>query len=154
MENTFIYAIIFAGICVFVYRSYILPAILKAQMMNEYQNLSEPRLICQVGESDVEFWARVQRERMRFEVVGNVWADKQSPVIAIPFNAHFRIEWFGKNYDYSTVGMDHMEYHRVSMEVYKHLCGIWSKETNVSFGTGAVQAAKGAIEFDETKLWT
>ena len=153
MLNTLILAVLFIGGLVFVYRAYILPAIQKAQLMNEYQNIAEPRLICQVGENDDEFWARVQRERLRFESVGNQWANKQSPVIAIPFNAAFRIVWFGKNYDYSSVGLGQMEYHRMAMEIYKLLCTAWSRETNINFGDAAVQAAKGATEFDEAKLW-
>lgn len=144
--------IIFGGI-IFFYRAFVLPLIRLNQLKNDYQSAAQPRLMEQVGENDDEFYQRVERERARFLDSGNKWAVKQIPVIAIPQNQAFTIDWFGTDYKYSTVGLGQMEYHRMAFEIYVQLYEVWSRETSV-FGSEKVALANGQKPFDIKQTWT
>ena len=106
----------------------------------------------QVGENDDEFFARVERAKARFIDVKNQWAIKQIPVIAAPFDQCFVIDWFGKKYPYSTVGLGQREYHRMSLEIYNILFAEWSKETGI-FGSEQVAMAQGQRPFNKETIW-
>lgn len=140
------------GVAVWFVRAYVMPMIAVNNEKMRYQSMHEPMLFEQVGENDTEFFARVERAKARFLDVKNRWALKQIPVIAIPFNQCFTIEWFGKRYSYSTVGLGQMAYHRMSLEVYAILCAEWSRETNI-FGNEQVAMAKGQQPFDPETIW-
>ena len=142
------------GIVLFIfYRFVILPMAKENDLKNQYQNLAEPRLITQVGETDNEFWARVNRERQRFIQSGNNWAIKQVPVIPIPFDTVFTIKWFGQEYNYSTVGMGHREYHRQATLIYDQMYTIWQTKVFGKFGEHIVYGARGQEPFDPNNLW-
>ena len=140
------------GMSVLFVRAYILPLIRLNNEKNYYQSIHEPMLFEQVGENDTEFFARVERAKARFIDVKNRWAMKQIPVISIPFNQCFTIEWFGKRYSYSTVGLGQMAYHRMSLEIYAILCAEWSRETGIH-GNEQVAMAKGQQPFDRETIW-
>lgn len=140
------------GVAVFFYRAYVLPGIRLNALKNEYQNIAQPRLFTQAGETDTEFWQRVQRERARFIDVKNTWAVKQIPVIAILFNQSFVITWFGKEYPYNTVGLGQMEYNQMAFEIYCQLFAVWSREISVH-GEQNVAMANGQKPFDPNKIW-
>ena len=147
MEYTLLIIGIVFGACVFFYRVWILPLLAQNALKAQYQSAAEPTIIHQVGENDDEFWARVQRERARYEQSGNTWALKQNPVIPFPFNRVFTIEWFDKSIPLSTVGMGKAEYFAAANRTYLELLAIWQRETNV-FGQEAVFQANGQKPFD------
>lgn len=149
------YAVTFIviGLTIFFFRAYILPLIHQNNLKLEYQSMAEPRLLLQAGESDIEFWQRVEREQERFRQSGNSWALKQMPVIAIPQNQVFTITWFGDKKSYSTVGMSQMEYVRMAVEIYKTLCAEWSRQINITFDQEQVNEAKGFVKIDPEKVW-
>lgn len=152
MSYEFITIVILIGVAVFFFNAYIAPAMRINAMKRQYQNIAEPRLLTQVGETGDEFYSRVERERARFRDVNNRWAQKQLPVIAIPFNRSFSIEWFGHTYDYNTVGLGQMEYHKMSLEVYIKLYEVWSRETSI-FGERVTAQALGQKDFDPSQTW-
>lgn len=152
MVSYFPIVVILIGCAVIFYRAYIAPMIAVNNLKSQYQSMHEPMLFEQVGENDTEFYARVQRAKARFIDVKNNWAIRQIPVIAIPFNQCFTIEWFGKKYDYSTVGLGQMAYHRMSVEIYAKLCEEWSRETGI-FSEEKIAMAKGQQAFDQTTIW-
>ena len=137
----------FAAVLIF-YRVYILPILARNEMQREYQSAAEPTMVHQVGENDDEFWARVQRERARYEGSGNVWSLKQNPVIPFPFNRCFTIEWFDKKHSLSTVGMGKAEYFAAANRTYNMLLAVWQKETGSEFGDDATMQANGQKPFD------
>lgn len=152
MENWIALAGILIGTGVVFYRAYILPLMAQNEKKRYYQSIAEPRLILQRGESDTEFWAAVQRERARFAESGNAWAAKQSPVIAIPYNSTFTIEWFDKEYPLSTVGMRHHEYNVEAMRIYNELYAVWQQKTSI-FGEEVKATATGQTPFEKTSIW-
>lgn len=153
MENTgVILALTAIGAIVLFVRSYVLPLMAINAEKNKYQSIHEPMLFEQVGENDNEFHSRVERARARFIDVKNNWALKQVPVIAIPFNACFTIDWFGVKYPYSTVGLGQMAYHRMSLEIYAKLYAEWSKETGIH-GEEKVAMAQGQKPFNKETIW-
>ena len=149
------YAITFIviGLTIFFFRAYIMPLIQQNNLKLEYQSMAEPRLLLQAGESDIEFWQRVERERERFNQSGNKWALKQMPVIAIPQNQVFTITWFGDKKSYSTVGMSQMEYVIISGKIFKTLYEEWSKQLNITFDQDQVNEAKGFVKVDPKTVW-
>jgi len=140
------------GILVWFVRAYIRPMIATNNLKTKYQNIHQPMLFEQVGENDDEFFARVERAKARFIDVKNQWAIKQIPVIAVPFDQCFVIEWFGTKYPYSTVGLGQREYHRMSLEIYNILFAEWSKETGI-FGSEQVAMAQGQKPFNKETIW-
>lgn len=143
-------AILTVGI--FFFRAYILPLWKQNGKMRQYQCAAEPRLMEQVGEEDDEFYSRVQRERQRFVESGNRWALKQNPIIAMWRNRSFTITWYGKEYDYSTVGLSQMDYHRFCLKEYIKLCEIHSRETS-AFPEEDFARATGQKPFDQRNVW-
>ena len=138
--------LIFGAVFVF-YRIYIAPLLAQNELKRQYQSAAEPTIIHQAGENDDEFWARVKRERARYEQSGNAWSLRQNPVIPFPFNRVFVIEWFDKPIHLSTVGMGKAEYFAAANRTYNELLSIWQKETSV-FGQDAVAQANGQKPFD------
>lgn len=146
--------LVLIGVVLFLfYRLVILPMARENDLKNQYQNLAEPRLITQAGETDNEFWARVNREKQRFIQSGNNWALKQVPVIPIPFDSVFTIKWFGQDYSYSTIGIGYREYNRQAMLIYDQLYTIWQAKVFGKFGEHIVYSAKGQEPFDPNNLW-
>lgn len=138
---------------IFFFRSYILPIWNQNIKMRSYQSAAEPRLMEQVGEEDDEFYQRVEREKKRFMESGNKWALKQIPVIAMWRNRAFTITWYGKTYDYSTVGLSQMDYHRFCVKTYIELCEVHSRETSIFTDESFAQAV-GQKAFDAQKsVW-
>ena len=152
MENTLYFSVIALGLIVWFVRAYVLPLVSINRQKREYQSMAQPMLFTQAGETDDEFFSRVERAKARFIDVKNNWAVKQIPVVAIPQNQAFVIDWFGKQYPYSTVGLGQMEYHKQSLEIYILLCDVWSRETGI-FGPEAIAAAKGQKPFNAEKIW-
>lgn len=150
METEYKIAIvgILFGVGVWFYRAYILPLVNANELKRQYQSAAEPTIIHQVGENDDEFWARVQRERARYEGSGNRWALKQSPVIPFPFNRAFEIDWFGEKHLLSTIGMGKAEYFAAANRTYNTLLAKWQRETGHAFGDDATMAANGQKPFD------
>lgn len=151
-HDALLYAGIITGMIIFWYRVYYLPGARLNGQKRQYQSAAEPSKMEQVGENDREFYERVQRERARYVDAGNNWALKQNPVIAIWRNRAFTIVWFGKEYDYSTVGLSQMDYHRAAQTIYTQLSEIWSRETNI-FGDDTFAQATGQKPFDANKTW-
>lgn len=145
-------AIIGLGLSIWFVRAYILPMIQLNDQKRQYQSIAEPQLLCQVNETNDEFYALIEREKARFIDTKNRWAQKQTPVIAMWRNRAFSITWFGKNYDVNTVGMSQMDYHRNCFETYKMLYADWSRETG-RFGDQAVAHANGQKPFNHTEIW-
>lgn len=145
-------SVIGLGFAVWFVRAYILPMIRLNNMKTQYQSIAEPQLFTQAGETDDEFWARVERAKARFIDVKNRWAMKQVPVIAIPQDQSFVIDWFGKQYPFSTVGLGQKQYHRMSVAVYDILYEVWCKETGI-FGAEKVAIAKGQQPFNGQEIW-
>lgn len=140
------------GAAVFFFRAYIRPLWRENDLKRQYQSAAEPRLMCQVGEEDDEFYARVERERLRFRESGNNWALKQTPVIAMWRNRAFTITWYGKEYDYSTVGLSQMDYHRFCLEAYIQLYEVHSRETG-RFTEPEFAQAFGQKPFTQQNVW-
>lgn len=141
-----------AGLGVFFYRAYIAPLVAENHLKRHYQSLAEPLPIFQHGEGDKGFYARVQTEKARFEQSGNNIAKTQIPVIAFPYDSNFTIGWFGKEYDYSTIGMRTREYHVECFRIYNELYAIWQQKTS-AFGDETMAYATGQKHFDSAKIW-
>lgn len=150
-----ILTLVLAG--VWFYRTFIAPLMRENDFKRQVQNIAEPVLILQGFEGHDEFWQGVERAREQFRQSGNKFAEKQNPVVGIPYNGVFKIEWFGQVYDLSTVGMKRMEYLLAALEVYKILYAAWAKEVYGAHGEKVfqemMQKQKPFTENDRTAVW-
>ena len=143
---------IFFGFCVWFFRAYVAPLFAENEMKRGYQSAANPQLVLQSCEMDTDFWAKVQRERARYEQSGNKWALEQNPVIPFPFNREFSFQWFEKRFDVSTVGLGQREYLAAAMRQYDECLKIWQQKTGKEFGFDATFQANGQKAFDGD-LW-
>jgi len=143
---------IFFGFCVWFFRAYVAPLFAENALKRQYQSATEPTIILQFAENDDEFWAKVQRERARYEGSGNRWALKQSPVIPFPFNMEFSFTWFDEKFNVSTVGLGKREYLAAAIRQYDQCLSAWQKQTGKEFGFDATFHANGQKAFDGD-LW-
>lgn len=132
----------------------LLPELRKNDIKNVYQHAGEPRLLIQASELEKDFWARYERERMRYIDSKNRWATVQTPVIPFPINTAWEFQWFGKTYHESTVGLSYSEYLLAGVRFYHQMRAIWDKEVYSSFGTKEMmEAIKNQKPVDVDKLW-
>jgi len=143
---------ILCGVVYFFYRAYLLPIFAQNALKRSYQSAANPQLVLQSCEMDTDFWAKVQRERARYEQAGNKWALEQNPVIPFPFNSEFSFQWFEKRFDVSTVGLGQREYLAAAMRQYDECLKIWQQKTGKEFGFDATFQANGQKAF-EGDLW-
>lgn len=144
--------IVFGAGLVF-FRLYIAPLMAENELKRKYQSAATPQLVLQSCEMDTDFWAKVKREKARYEQSGNRWSVEQNPVIPFPFNAEFSFQWFDKRHDISTVGLGQREYLAAAIRQYDECLKVWQTRTGKEFGYDATMAATGQKPFEETKIW-
>jgi len=142
-----------AGAVVFFYNTYISPLLAVNQLKRQYQSAAEPQLVLQSCEMDTDFWAKVKRERERYNQAGNTWSLEQSPVIPFPFNSEFSFQWFEKRFDVSTVGLGQREYLAAAIRQYDECLKMWQQKTGKEFGYDKVFTANGQKEFNAEETW-
>ncbi len=145
-ENGIFIVLILALTAFWFYRTFILPLIAENSLKGQYQSMAEPILMLQDFETQGDFWKRVERSRERFRQSGNRFAEKQSPIVAIPYNGYFEVDWFGEKYSLDTVGLGRMEYLIAAMSLYKTLFSVWAKNVYGVHGEKVFyEAMKGQI---------
>lgn len=132
----------------------LLPQLRENDVKNKYQHAGEPRLLLQSSELEKDYWTRFEREKMRYIDSKNRWATVQTPVIPFPMNCAFEVEWFGKKYHRSTVGLSYTEYLAAGVRFYAEMRAIWDKETYSQFGMKTMmETTKQQKPVDADKLW-
>lgn len=144
-----------AAVLIAVYVVLILiPQLRENDLKNVYQHAGEPRLIMQTSEQEKNFWARYERERMRYLDSKNRWATVQTPVIPFPLNTAWEFQWFGQKYHVSTVGLSYSEYLLAGVRFYHQMLAIWDKEVCSEFGiNNLMQNVKNQTPVDVDRLW-
>lgn len=132
----------------------LVPQLRENDLKNVYQHAGEPRIILQSSELETDYWARYERERMRYLDSKNRWATVQTPVIPFPMNCAFEFQWFGQKHPISTVGLSYMDYLLASVRFYAKMRAIWDQQVYASFGMKEMmEKTKQQQPVDPDKLW-
>lgn len=133
-ENWHLIALTLAIAGIWFYRTFIAPLMRENDLKAQIQSMAKPVLILQAYEGEEDFLQRAERAKEQFRQSGNKFAQKQCPVIAVPFNGWFEIVWFGERHTLSTVGMGQMEYLLAVVELYKKLYLVWAQKVYGAHG--------------------
>lgn len=132
----------------------LLPQLRENDVKNKYQHAAEPRILWQTSELEKDYWARFEREKLRYMDARNRWATVQTPVIPWPMNTAFEFEWFGKTYHISTIGLSYAEYMRAGLAFYQKMHAIWDKEVYGEFGMDQLmEKTKNQKTVNTDKIW-
>lgn len=132
----------------------LLPELRKNDIKNVYQHAGEPRLLLQASELDKNFWATVEREKLRYLDSKNRWAVVQTPVIPFAINTSWEFQWFGKKYHITTIGLSYAEYLAAGVRFYNEMRIIWEKEIYSQFGTDKLmETAKQQKPVQPENIW-
>lgn len=132
----------------------LLPELRKNDVKNVYQHAGEPRLLIQASELEKDFWARFEREKLRYLDSKNRWATVQTPVIPFPMNTAFEHVWFGKKYHVSTIGLSYADYLAAGVRFYGQMRAIWEKEIVTQFGNDTLmQNVKNQTPVQPENIW-
>ena len=135
-------------------RFWLLPIMRKNDVKNVYQHAARPCLILQINGEDKEFWARVEREQLRYLDSKNRWALVQPPVIYFPYHCAFEFEWFGQKYHRSTTNMSYDEYLFAGIAFYHEMVEIWDKQVYGKHGMqNMMQMTRNQKPVDGDRLW-
>ena len=132
----------------------LLPQLRENDVKNVYQHVAEPKIVMQVSEMETDFWARCEREKMRYLDSKNRWAIVQTPVIPFPINTAFEFEWFGEKHYRSTVGLSYAEYLVAGIQFYSEMRAIWDKKTTEHVGMQKMmELTRNQQPLTEDRLW-
>lgn len=131
----------------------LIPELRRNDTKNIYQNLGEPRMIWQTSELDTGFWARYEKERMRYIDSGNKWAVVQTPVIPFPYNTAWEFKWFGKVYHVTTVGLSYGDYLLAGVRFYHKMRKVWDQEVYSQLGVQQLMESKKQTPVNPDTLW-